>query len=168
MYDGTYIGFPEGSTKGTTFCLMDYDRTCHVLQYFPFYHCPWQNSALHHVLLSVSTYSNGQIFLGCLFLWFFVHVFLQIKHLVFFLFLIQSLIIGLLQCIIQLFFQLFCMHFQCLSWYRNHPYYVILDLFSGINSFGFCFLVYVIFVSIWFFLNISLQHANTTFHFDNI
>ena len=72
-------------------------------------------------------------------IFFFVRDFLQIKHVVLLLFMSQFFIISLLQFIIQLLFQLFCMTLQCLALDRNYLYFVIPDFLFGIISFGFCF-----------------------------
>ena len=70
---------------------------------------------------------------------FFVHMFLKTKHLILLLFLSQFCIIRLIQCIVQLFFQIFYTSLQCLDLDINYPYCVIFDLFSDIIYFGFCF-----------------------------
>ena len=64
--------------------------------------------------------------------------------------------------------QHFCMALQCLDLNRNSPYWIIFILSSDIISFGLYFKVYVRCFFVWEVVYISLQHANTTFQFDNI
>ena len=51
----------------------------------------------------------------------------------------QFFIISLLQCTIQISFQLFCMALQCLALDINYSYWVIFNFFSDILSFGLYF-----------------------------
>ena len=66
----------------------------------------------------------------------------------------QFCIIGLLQCIIKLFFQLFCIALQWLASYRNNPYSVIFDFFSDIISFVFYFWFYARSPPLWIFFTL--------------
>ena len=90
----------------------------------------------------------------------FFHLFLKIEHLLLLLFMIPFCINSLLQCTIQLFFQLFCMVLHWLALDRNYSFLCYLWFILWFHLLWFLFLSLRDNFSLWKVVFISLQHAN--------